>query len=111
MNKAQSARAAVLRLNTALDCQAYETRLTPENGVELVRQYDLVVDASDNPWTRYLVSDACVLAGRPLVSAAALGTEGQATVYNYGGGPCYRCIHPKPMAGQQYRPRHWELMS
>ena len=48
---------------------------------------------------RYLINDACVLAGKPLVSGAALGTEGQITVYNHQGGPCYRCLHPKPLAG------------
>jgi molybdopterin/thiamine biosynthesis adenylyltransferase len=99
VNKARSARAAVLRLNSSVDCRTYEARFSAENGVGLVSGYDVVVDASDNPWTRYLISDACVLAGKPLVSAAALGIEGQATVYHYQGGPCYRCIHPKPMAG------------
>lgn len=56
----------------------------PSNALELVRQYDVVVDASDNAPTRYLISDACVVAGRPLVSGAALGTEGQLSVYCHG---------------------------
>ncbi|CAM9183413.1 unnamed protein product [Chrysoparadoxa australica] len=65
--------------------------------------YDLVVDASDNPRTRYLINDACVLGGKPLVSGSALGLEGQVTVYNYKGGACYRCIYPKPFALEAHR--------
>lgn len=58
--------------------------LAPSNALQLVRGYDIVVDASDNAPTRYLISDACVAAGLPLVSGAALGTDGQLTVYNHG---------------------------
>ncbi|KAJ8341823.1 hypothetical protein SKAU_G00341140 [Synaphobranchus kaupii] len=58
--------------------------------------YDIVADCSDNVPTRYLVNDACVLGGKPLVSASALRMEGQLTVYNYEGGPCYRCLYPVP---------------
>ncbi|ROL42779.1 Adenylyltransferase and sulfurtransferase MOCS3 [Anabarilius grahami] len=58
--------------------------------------YDIVADCSDNVPTRYLVNDACVLARKPLVSASALRMEGQLTVYNYRGGPCYRCLYPSP---------------
>uniref|UniRef100_A0A669BKR0 Adenylyltransferase and sulfurtransferase MOCS3 n=1 Tax=Oreochromis niloticus TaxID=8128 RepID=A0A669BKR0_ORENI len=58
--------------------------------------YDIVADCSDNVPTRYLVNDACVLSGKPLVSASALRMEGQLTVYNYHGGPCYRCLYPVP---------------
>uniref|UniRef100_A0A4W5KKI1 Adenylyltransferase and sulfurtransferase MOCS3 n=1 Tax=Hucho hucho TaxID=62062 RepID=A0A4W5KKI1_9TELE len=58
--------------------------------------YDIVADCSDNVPTRYLINDACVLSGKLLVSASALRMEGQLTVYNYHGGPCYRCLYPKP---------------
>uniref|UniRef100_A0A1A8H2Y5 Adenylyltransferase and sulfurtransferase MOCS3 n=1 Tax=Nothobranchius korthausae TaxID=1143690 RepID=A0A1A8H2Y5_9TELE len=58
--------------------------------------YDIVADCSDNVPSRYLVNDACVLSGKPLVSASALRLEGQLTVYNYQGGPCYRCLYPVP---------------
>ncbi|KAJ8290573.1 hypothetical protein GJAV_G00014750 [Gymnothorax javanicus] len=58
--------------------------------------YDIVADCSDNVSTRYLVNDTCVLSGKPLVSASALRMEGQMTVYNYKGGPCYRCLYPVP---------------
>lgn len=54
------------------------------------------MDATDNVPTRYLLNDACVISGKPLVSASALKMEGQLTVYNYDDGPCYRCIYPKP---------------
>ena len=77
---------------------AYQTRLTAENAAELVRAFDVVIDASDNMLTRYLVNDACVLEGVPLVSGAAIGAEGYCTVYNHmaTGGPCYRCIYGSP---------------
>ena len=58
--------------------------------------YNVIVDATDNPGTRYLINDACVLAGKPLVSGAAIGMSGQLSVYNHGGGPCYRCMNPEP---------------
>ncbi|XP_064810070.1 adenylyltransferase and sulfurtransferase MOCS3-like [Oncorhynchus masou masou] len=58
--------------------------------------YDIVADCSDNVPTCYLINDACVLSGKCLVSASALRMEGQLTVYNYRGGPCYRCLYPKP---------------
>ncbi|KAL9952169.1 hypothetical protein ACROYT_G039384 [Oculina patagonica] len=58
--------------------------------------YDVVLDATDNVATRYLLNDACVLAGKPLVSGSALRFEGQLTVYNHDGGPCYRCLFPSP---------------
>lgn len=65
--------------------------------MKLITKHDCIVDASDNPQTRYLINDACVLGGKPLVSGSAMGIEGQLTVYNYNNiGPCYRCLYPKP---------------
>lgn len=66
--------------------------------MDLFEQYDLVLDCTDHPTSRYLISDVCVLAGKPLVSASALRTEGQLMALNMppGSGPCYRCIFPKP---------------
>lgn len=98
VNKAVSACRAILDLNPTIQCQAIPSALTHENALELIQQYDCVVDASDNPKTRYLINDACVLAGKPLVSGSAIGTEGQLTVYNWQDGPCYRCLYPKPNA-------------
>jgi adenylyltransferase and sulfurtransferase len=95
-HKAVSARQAVLDLNPSVVCEAMDTVFTAENALQLVGDYDCVVDATDNPATRYLINDACVLAGKPLVSGSAVGTQGQLTVYNSKGGSCYRCLYPKP---------------
>ncbi|XP_035530218.1 adenylyltransferase and sulfurtransferase MOCS3 [Morone saxatilis] len=94
--KALSAANAVKRLNSTVECIPYHLQLSPENALQLIQQYDIVADCSDNVPTRYLVNDACVLSGKPLVSASALRMEGQLTVYNYHGGPCYRCLYPVP---------------
>ncbi|XP_017266865.1 adenylyltransferase and sulfurtransferase MOCS3 [Kryptolebias marmoratus] len=94
--KALSAAESVQRLNSTVECIPYHLQLTPENALQLIQQYDIVADCSDNVPTRYLVNDACVLSGTPLVSASALRMEGQLTVYNYKGGPCYRCLYPVP---------------
>ncbi|KAB1262179.1 Adenylyltransferase and sulfurtransferase MOCS3 [Camelus dromedarius] len=94
--KVFSAAASLRRLNSAVECVPYAQALTPATALDLVRRYDVVADCSDNVPTRYLVNDACVLVGRPLVSASALRFEGQITVYHYGSGPCYRCIFPQP---------------
>jgi adenylyltransferase and sulfurtransferase len=97
-NKAESARCAVYQLNPTIACSTVEEPLTESNALTLVSGHDCIVDASDNPQTRYLINDACVLSGKPLVSGSAMGMEGQLTVYNYQGGPCYRCLYPKPNA-------------
>ncbi|XP_007446435.1 PREDICTED: adenylyltransferase and sulfurtransferase MOCS3 [Lipotes vexillifer] len=94
--KVFSAAATLRRLNSAVECVPYAQALTPATALDLVGRYDVVADCSDNVPTRYLVNDACVLTGRPLVSASALRFEGQLTVYHYGGGPCYRCVFPQP---------------
>ena len=94
--KVFSAAASLRSLNSAVECVPYAQALTPATALDLVRRYDVVADCSDNAPTRYLVNDACVLAGRPLVSASALRFEGQITVYHYDGGPCYRCVFPQP---------------
>jgi adenylyltransferase/sulfurtransferase len=89
--------AARLRdLNPHVTIDEHPCALTRENARELVAAYDVVADGADNFATRYLVNDACVLEGRPLVSASILGFEGQLAVYNHGGGPCFRCIFPEP---------------
>lgn len=58
--------------------------ISPQNALELVSAYDVILDCTDNAPSRYLISDACVVAGKPLVSGAAIGTDGQLTVYNHG---------------------------
>eukprot|EP00192_Tetraselmis_astigmatica_P003976 CAMPEP_0117658236 /NCGR_PEP_ID=MMETSP0804-20121206/5758_1 /TAXON_ID=1074897 /ORGANISM="Tetraselmis astigmatica, Strain CCMP880" /LENGTH=465 /DNA_ID=CAMNT_0005464747 /DNA_START=57 /DNA_END=1454 /DNA_ORIENTATION=- len=94
-HKADSAALAALALNSSITVDVHREGISPANAVDLVRSYDCVLDCSDNPATRYLVSDACVAADRPLVSGAAIGTDGQLTVYHHGSdGPCYRCLFP-----------------
>ncbi|NWX26473.1 MOCS3 sulfurtransferase, partial [Notiomystis cincta] len=94
--KARSAAAALRRLNSAVHYVPYRGALGPRSALRIVRQFDIVADCSDNVPTRYLLSDACVLARKPLVSGSALRLEGQLVVYNHGGGPCYRCLFPEP---------------
>lgn len=67
-----------------LQVEVHKKAITPKNALLLVSQYDVVLDCTDNAPTRYLISDACVVAGKPLVSGAAIGTDGQLTVYNHG---------------------------
>jgi adenylyltransferase and sulfurtransferase len=75
----------------------YCVQIDNQNAMQLIGGYDLVLDCSDNPATRYLINDSCVLADKTLVSASALRWEGQLTVYNdRQGGPCYRCLYPTP---------------
>ena len=74
----------------------HEVALTSENALEILKDYDLVVDGTDNFPTRYLVNDACVLLGKPNVYGSIFRFEGQATVFAYEGGPCYRCLYPEP---------------
>jgi len=83
-------------LNPAIRIDAIETRLSSENALELFRDYDIIVDGTDNFPTRYLVNDACVLLGKPNVYGSIFRFEGQITVFGYPDGPCYRCLYPEP---------------
>ena len=83
------------RSNPNVNVVPYKIQLDNKNALDIIREYDVVLDATDNVPTRYLLNDACVLTGKPLVSGSALKLEGQLSVYNYKG-PCYRCIFPKP---------------
>jgi rhodanese-related sulfurtransferase len=74
----------------------HETALTSENAFEIFKDYDIIVDGTDNFPTRYLVNDACVLLGKPNVYGSIFRFEGQVTVFAYEGGPCYRCLYPEP---------------
>lgn len=94
--KAESACQTLRALNSTIALVAHSVKLAAGNAVELAMQYDLVLDASDNAVTRYIANDACIKAGKPLVSGAALRWEGQLTTYNHAGGPCYRCLYPEP---------------
>ncbi|GMJ15989.1 SIRTINOL RESISTANT 1, co-factor for nitrate, reductase and xanthine dehydrogenase 5 [Hibiscus trionum] len=94
--KVKSAASACRSINSTIQIVEHEQALRTSNALEILSQYDIVVDATDNAPSRYMISDCCVVLGKPLVSGAALGLEGQLTVYNYKGGPCYRCLFPTP---------------
>ncbi|XP_065862444.1 adenylyltransferase and sulfurtransferase MOCS3 [Euphorbia lathyris] len=94
--KVKSAGAACRSINSTIQIVEYQEALRTSNAVEIFSQYDVIVDATDNAPSRYMISDCCVVLGKPLVSGAALGLEGQLTVYNHNGGPCYRCLFPTP---------------
>jgi len=96
--KAEAAARRLRALNPLIEIAPIVGRFTRTNAIELVRAHDVVVDGSDNFATRYLVNDACVLADRPLVYGAIQGFEGQASVFNWRGGPTYRCLFPEPPA-------------
>ena len=83
-------------LNPEIQIDAIEARLSSENALELFRDYDIIVDGTDNFPTRYLVNDACVLLGKPNVYGSIFRFEGQITVFGYPDGPCYRCLYPEP---------------
>lgn len=94
--KVKSAAAALKKLNNEVKIDEYNVQLDSKNAFPIISQYDVVVDATDNVATRYLINDACVMSGKPLVSGSAVRTEGQLTVLNYKNGPCYRCLFPYP---------------
>ena len=85
-----AATSLVLLVCCATQVEVHKGAITPHNALQLVSTYTVVLDCTDNAPSRYLISDACVLAGKPLVSGAAIGTDGQLTVYNHGedGEPC-----------------------
>ena len=94
--KIEAAKERLAGLNPGIRIDTYETRLTSDNALDLFRDYDIIVDGTDNFPTRYLVNDACVLLGKPNVYGSIFRFEGQATVFNYPAGPCYRCLYPEP---------------
>ncbi len=96
MPKVESAKKTLEGLNPDVKVIPYQAKLTSENIMEILKDYDLVIDGCDNFPTRYLVNDACVLAGKPNVHGSIFQFEGQATVFYPGKGPCYRCLYPEP---------------
>jgi adenylyltransferase/sulfurtransferase len=94
--KTASARDRVRDVNPALKVVVHNTRLTGKNALSILKDYDVVADGTDNFPTRYLINDACVLLGIPLVYGSILQFEGQAAVFDARRGPCYRCLHPAP---------------
>src|SRR5580704_11194165 len=95
--KIQAAKERLAGMNPLIRIDTYETKLSSSNALDLFRDYDIIVDGTDNFPTRYLTNDACVILGKPNVYASIFRFEGQATVfYPRAGGPCYRCLYPKP---------------
>jgi sulfur-carrier protein adenylyltransferase/sulfurtransferase len=94
--KIESAKNRIHEINPYCQVDLYETALSAENALDIIRPYDIVVDGTDNFPTRYLVNDACVLLDKPNVYGSIFRFEGQATVFNYQGGPNYRDLYPEP---------------
>jgi sulfur-carrier protein adenylyltransferase/sulfurtransferase len=94
--KLDSAAEKLQALNPFLNIVKHETMLTSRNALEIIRQYDVVADGTDNFPTRYLVNDACVLTGKPNAYGSIFRFEGQASVFATEEGPCYRCLYPEP---------------
>ena len=94
--KIESARDRLSDINPLIRIETHETRLTSENALDLFRDYDIIVDGTDNFPTRYLVNDACVLTGKPNVYGSIFRFEGQASIFWAERGACYRCLYPEP---------------
>ena len=94
--KVDSAAEAIRALNPDVEVVTHRTRLTAANARDLLGGWDVVIDGTDNFPTRYLVNDAAVMLGLPLVHGAVLGFNGQVGVFDARRGPCYRCLHPTP---------------
>jgi sulfur-carrier protein adenylyltransferase/sulfurtransferase len=94
--KLDSAEEKLIALNPALNVVKHETMLTSANALEILKDYDIVADGTDNFPTRYLVNDACVLLGKPNAYGSIFRFEGQASVFATKEGPCYRCLYPEP---------------
>jgi adenylyltransferase/sulfurtransferase len=94
--KLDSAEEKLLALNPALNVVKHDTMLSSANALEILKDYDVVADGTDNFPTRYLVNDACVLLGKPNAYGSIFRFEGQASVFATEEGPCYRCLYPEP---------------
>ena len=94
--KVESAKERINAVNPDVDVTAYNTKISRENIMELIRPYDIVIDGTDNFPTRYLVNDACVFQKKPNIYGSIFRFDGQATVFYPFKGPCYRCLYPEP---------------
>src|SRR5918994_1453877 len=95
-SKNESAKSRLSDLNPHVQVDTYKTMLSSKNALQLFRDYDVILDGTDNFPTRYLVNDACVLTGKPNTYGSIFRFEGQASVFATPGGPCYRCLYPEP---------------
>ncbi|MCG3198397.1 MAG: Sulfur carrier protein adenylyltransferase [bacterium] len=94
--KLDSARRKLTAMNPDLELVTHETRLMSHNALEFLADYDVIIDGTDNFPARYLINDACVMLGKPLIHAGIFRFEGQILVIKPGEGPCYRCLYPDP---------------
>ncbi|SHG55754.1 molybdopterin-synthase adenylyltransferase MoeB [Winogradskyella jejuensis] len=95
-NKAAVAKEVLSNLNPTIAIHPYTEKLSPENVVSIFEAYDIIVDATDNFASRYLINDAAIVLNKPLVYGAIYKFEGQVTVFNHNNGPSYRCVFPNP---------------
>ncbi|HWI52086.1 MAG TPA: ThiF family adenylyltransferase [Symbiobacteriaceae bacterium] len=96
--KAESGGDKVRDLNPDLQVEMHLVAITSENALDLLNAYDVILDCTDNFATRYLINDACLFLGKPLVHGSIFRFDGQVTVFRPGEGPCYRCVYPQPPA-------------
>jgi len=102
--KAVIARKRLSALNPGNHYEIYNLRITQKNILKIIGEYDLVLDATDNFSTRYLINDACVILKKTWIYGAVYVFEGQVSVFNHNGGPTLRCLYPEPPAEGSYRP-------
>ena len=95
-SKVASAKAQILSINSTIKVTTWDTRLSPDNAQEILTGWDIVIDGTDNIPTRYLIDDICKLSGIPWVYGSIYRFEGQVSLFNYQGGPCYRDLFPEP---------------
>jgi len=95
MPKAEIVKERLLEINPGIKVKSYNVKLSSENALDIIKEYDAVADGSDNFSAKYLLNDACVLLGKPLVYGSVLKFEGQASVFYAKEGPCYRCLYPE----------------
>jgi len=99
--KVEVATQKLSQLNSTISLTPYFTKLTVQNALGIIQNYDVVIDATDTFEARYLINDACVILGKPFVYGAVQQFEGQVAVFNYKQGPTYRCLYPKPPAANE----------
>ena len=97
--KTASARESILALNPGVGVIAHQSALTSENALAILADYDIIADGTDNFSAKYLLNDACVFLGKPLVHGSASQLDGEVTVFDSAQGPCYRCLYPTPPPG------------
>ena len=103
--KAIIARVRLEHLNSLVETEIFNLRLTADNSLRIMKDFDVIVDATDNLETRYLINDSCVILNKPMVHGAIYKSEGQVSVFNHDNGPTYRCYNPGPDLLNNKNPR------